>query len=175
MTPADVNTDKHKDSQSKDPVRYSLLSQVRDGGRGSGAGREGGGKRGSERENIRPGIRHSPTAEAIVADLCLCFTDADRRGPKAARQNTQDLAVPIRLDLALPEAIIKSENFERGMQVAWREQDHFRMFFANKRASSKRGVLTCLHALITLGCRVTGSQPGVSSRLSTVGHLRVTG
>eukprot|EP00884_Botryococcus_braunii_P022264 jgi/Botrbrau1/8721/Bobra.0311s0031.1 len=73
-----------------------------------------------------------------------------------ASRNRHDIAVPIRIDLTLPDAIIKADNFDRAMKCTWQENDHFRMFFANKRANSKTGG-TYYKGIVS---RVLKQQPG---------------
>ncbi|KAK9803241.1 hypothetical protein WJX73_008882 [Symbiochloris irregularis] len=60
-----------------------------------------------------------------------------RHGPRhqlAAR----DIAVPLRIDGALPDFLVPAETFDRGLKRVWNEGDRFRMFFA-ARTTSKAG------------------------------------
>jgi hypothetical protein len=49
--------------------------------------------------------------------------------------------VPIRIDMTLPDAIVKAETFDKAMKCTWEVNDHFRMFFADKRANARVGAL----------------------------------
>ena len=53
------------------------------------------------------------------------------RSPGQQRQPQRAIALPIACDASLPDYIVKTDVFERGMKRHWHKHDRFRMFFAN--------------------------------------------
>ena len=60
-----------------------------------------------------------------------------RNGPRH-QLATRDIAVPLRIDTALPDFLVTAETFDKGIRRHWYEGDRFRMFFA-ARSTSKAG------------------------------------
>lgn len=66
------------------------------------------------------------------------------RGPGQQKQPQRAIALPITCDASLPDYIVKTDVFERGMKRHWHKQDRFRMFFASSH-TNKTGWLTLKH------------------------------
>ena len=55
--------------------------------------------------------------------------------PAHQRQPQRAIALPISCDASLPDYMVKTEVFEKGMKRHWHKQDRFRMFFASSYAN----------------------------------------
>ena len=61
-----------------------------------------------------------------------------RLGPRH-QQPRREIAVPVRIEVALPDYVVKADIFDRGLRRVWQPGDRFRMFFGGK-AQSRNGV-----------------------------------
>ena len=71
--------------------------------------------------------------------------------PAQHRQPLRALALPVSCDAALPDFIVKTDVFEKGMRRHWHQHDRFRMFFAssygNKSSAFGTTLLPCIQDL----------------------------
>ncbi len=55
------------------------------------------------------------------------------------QQPAAELAVPVQINLTLPDYLVPSDAFDRGMRVEWRPADRFRMYFGRRQFGSRSG------------------------------------
>ena len=61
---------------------------------------------------------------------------------RAAARHQQpgaELAVPVQINLTLPEYLVPGDAFDRGMRVEWRPADRFRMYFGRRQFGTRSG------------------------------------
>ncbi|KAK9824407.1 hypothetical protein WJX72_010057 [[Myrmecia] bisecta] len=70
---------------------------------------------------------------------CWLLLRPSRLGPRH-QQAAAEIALPIQINNALPDFIVKMDVFDRGLQRQWRAGDTFRMFFGAKTRDRAGGV-----------------------------------
>ena len=59
------------------------------------------------------------------------------------QQPAAELAVPVQINLTLPDYMVPSDAFDRGMRIEWRPADRFRMYFGRRQFGTRSGELPC--------------------------------
>jgi len=80
---------------------------------------------------------------------------------RAAARHQQpgaELAVPVQINLTLPDYLVPGDAFDRGMRIEWRPADRFRMYFGRRQFGTRSGAHQhCLSLPCALACLLSMS------------------
>ena len=101
------------------------------------------------RRGFLPGPPYEPILGPLTRLPVAWLLLQPSRAAARHQQPAAELAVPVQINLTLPDYLVPSEAFDRGMRIEWRPADRFRMYFGRRQFGTRSGAQLC--------CRQSGA------------------
>ena len=95
------------------------------------------------RRGFLPGPPYEPILGPLTRLPVAWLLLQPSRAAARHQQPAAELAVPVQINLTLPDYLVPSEAFDKGMRIEWRPADRFRMYFGRRQFGTRSGAQCC--------------------------------